>query len=102
MIHINTSTKQNSLTDIENRLWLPRGREDGRGKEWEFGIHRDKLLYRGWINDKVLLYSTGNCNQQPEINQSGKEHTCVTVSLLYRRNEYNIVNQLWNMVRSFF
>ena len=28
--------------------------------EWEFGISRCKLLYTGWINNKVLLYSTGN------------------------------------------
>ena len=28
------------------------------GMECEFGISRDKLLYTGWINSKVLLYST--------------------------------------------
>ena len=37
-------------------LWLPRGRSDG-GKDWEIGIYRCKLVYRGWIN-KALLYST--------------------------------------------
>ena len=37
-------------------LWLPRGRGDG-GKDWETGICRYKLVYRGWIN-KVLLYRT--------------------------------------------
>ena len=26
-------------------LWLPRGRRDGGGKDWEFGISRCKLLY---------------------------------------------------------
>ena len=25
------------------------------GMEWEFGISRYKLLYIGWINNKVLL-----------------------------------------------
>ena len=38
-------------------------REDergGRGLDWEFGISRCKLLYIGWINDRVLLDSTGN------------------------------------------
>ena len=29
------------------------------GMDWEFGISRCKLLYIGWINSKVLLYSTG-------------------------------------------
>ena len=28
--------------------------------DWEFGISRCKLLYIEWINNKVLLYSTGN------------------------------------------
>ena len=30
------------------------------GKDWEFGVSRCKLLYIGWINNKVLLYSTGD------------------------------------------
>ena len=35
--------------------------EVGRGgKDWKFGISRCKLVYIGWINNKVLLYSTGN------------------------------------------
>ena len=41
-------------------LWLPRGRTGGRGIDWEFGVGRCKLLYIGWINNKVLLCSTGN------------------------------------------
>ena len=32
----------------------------GERKDWEFGISRCKLLYIGWINNSVLLYSTGN------------------------------------------
>ena len=51
-------------SDIENRLAVAKvGRR--RGKDWEFGISRYKLLYIEWINNKVLLYSTGNyilCN----------------------------------------
>ena len=27
----------------------------GGGKDWEFGISRCKLVYTGWINNKVLL-----------------------------------------------
>ena len=49
------------------------GRGDRGGKEWEFGINRGKLLYRGWINN-VLLYSTGNYIQYPVINHNGKEY----------------------------
>ena len=58
------------------------GRE---GKEWAFGISRDKLLYIEWINNKVLLYSTENYIQYPVINHSGKEYEkeyiCITESL---------------------
>ena len=41
-------------------LWLPSRRGSGGGSDWEFGVSRCKLLYKGWINNKVLLYKTGN------------------------------------------
>ena len=41
---------------------------------WEVGISRCKLLYIDWINNKVLLYSTGNYIQYPGINHNGKEY----------------------------
>ena len=28
--------------------------------EWEVGVSRGKLPYIGWINNKILLYSTEN------------------------------------------
>ena len=46
----------------------------GGGTEWEVGISRCKLLYREWINNKVLLYSTENYIQYPMINHNGKEY----------------------------
>ena len=46
----------------------------GGGKDWEFGISRCKLVYTEWINNKILLYSTGNYIQYPMINHSGKEY----------------------------
>ena len=54
--------------------------------EREFGISRCKLVYREWINNKVLLYSTGNYIQYPGINQNRKEYEknvyiCITDSL---------------------
>ena len=55
-------------------MWLPRGRGDGRGGEWEVGVSRHKLLYTRWINNQVLLYSTGNSIQYPMINHNGKEY----------------------------
>ena len=41
-------------------LWSPRGRGEGKAMDWEFGIDRCKLLHLKWINNKVLVYSTGN------------------------------------------
>ena len=63
-----------------------KGKGGGGGKDWEFGISRCKLLYIEWINNKVLLYSTGNYIQYPVINHNGEEYEknvymCVTESL---------------------
>ena len=41
-------------------MWLPRGKGTGGGMEWEFGLSRCKLLYIEWMDNKILLYSTGN------------------------------------------
>ena len=51
------------------------------GKDWEFGINRCKLVHIGWINNEVLLYSTGNYIQYPVINHNGKEYEkeCVCI-----------------------
>ena len=46
----------------------------GWGRGWEFVISRCKLLYIEWIDNKVLLYSTGNYIQYPWINHNGKEY----------------------------
>ena len=51
-----------------------KGEEDVGGKDQEFGISRCKLLYIGWINNKVLLYSTGNYIPLPIINHNGREY----------------------------
>ena len=75
MAQMNLSTKQKeTLTDIENRLVGAKGKGGGGGKDWEFGISRYKLVCIGWINNKVLLYSTGNYIQYPVINHNGKAY----------------------------
>ena len=74
-------------TETESRtwrtdLWLPKG--TGVGKDW-IGVwdSRGKLAYKEWINNKVLLYSTGNYVQYPVISHNGKEYEkkCITESL---------------------
>ena len=61
------------LTYIENRLVVATGDGVGGKMEWEVevGVSRCKLLYMEWINNKVLLYSTGNYSQYPVINHNG-------------------------------
>ena len=44
------------------------------GDRQEFGTSRCKLLYIKWMNNKVLLYSTGNYTQYPIISLHGKEY----------------------------
>ena len=56
------------------------GGECGGVKGWEFGVSRCKLLYIGCINNKVLLYSTGNYIQYPVINimeKNMKKNICM-------------------------
>ena len=54
-------------------LWLPRCR--GRGMDWKgVGVGRCKLLHLEWINNKVLMYTTGNYIEYPVINHNGKEY----------------------------
>ena len=52
------------------------GYQRGEGKEinQEFGISRYKLLYIKQINNKVLLYSTGNYIQYPVIHHNEKQY----------------------------
>ena len=55
---------------------------------WEFGVGRCKLLHLEQINNKVLMYTTGNYIQSPEIKYNEKEYfqesmyICVKLSQL--------------------
>ena len=69
VIYETEADSQTQRTD----LWLPGGWGGGR-MEWEFGVSRCKLLYIELINNKVLLYSTGNYIQYPVINHNEKEY----------------------------
>ena len=62
---------------------VAKGEEEG-GKYWEFGISRCKRLHREWINNKVLLYSTGSYSQYPVINHNGEEYEkeCICITEL--------------------
>ena len=62
----------------------------GAGRKWEtdwkFEVSRCKLLYLEWINNKVLLYSIGNCIQFAGINHSRKEY--------FKKNIYMCITEL--------
>ena len=66
--------KRNRLTDFKNRFVVVKGEGGGRREDWELGVSRCKLLYIEWINNKVLLYSTGNHIHYPVINRNAKEY----------------------------
>ena len=72
---MNLSTKQKQThRHREQTCGCQGGGGMGGGMEWESGVSRCKSLYREWINNKVLVYSTGNYIQYPVINQNGKEY----------------------------
>ena len=58
---------------LRTDLQLPRGRGGEGGMDWEFVVSRCKLLHIEWMDNKVLLYSTGNYIQCTGINHNGKE-----------------------------
>ena len=74
MTQMNLPTKQKQTHRHREQTCGCQGEGGGGGMEWEFRISRCKLLYIEWINNKVLLYSTGNCIQYPGINHDGKQY----------------------------
>ena len=87
MTQLNLSTKQKqSHRHREQTCGCQAGVGEGEeGMDWEFGISRCKLLHIERINNKILLYSTGNYIQYLVINHNGKESEkeciCTTESL---------------------
>ena len=53
---------------------VAKGEGEGSGMDREFGVSRRKLLHLEWINNKILLYSTGDSIQSPGIDHNGKEY----------------------------
>ena len=70
---MNLSMKQKQTHRHREHTYGCQGGWGGGGMDWEFEMSRRKLLYTGWINNKVLLCSTENCIQYPVIKHHGKE-----------------------------
>ena len=60
MTQMNLSTKQKQTHKHREHTCDCKGEAGRGGMDWEFGISRCKLLHVEWINNKVLLYSTGD------------------------------------------
>ena len=69
-------TETNSQTQRTD-LWLPKGRDGGRGKDWESGIRRCKPLYLYRMYEQqspTLQHRELQYIQYPVINHNGKEY----------------------------
>ena len=75
---------------------IAEGEGNGEGKDWEFGINRRKLVYTEWINNKILLYSTGNYLQYPVTNHNGKEYDKECVCVCIYIYMYNCITLLYS------
>ena len=69
---MNLSVKQKETHGYRDQTYYGQGK--GERSNWEFGISRGKLLYIEQVNNKFLLYNTGNYNQYLVINSHGKEN----------------------------
>ena len=71
MTQINLSMKRKQIHRHREQTCGCQGGGGGRGGlDWEFGTSRCKLLYIERVNNKVLLYSTGNYIQYLMINHN--------------------------------
>ena len=87
MTQMNLTMNQKQTQRQRADLWLLRGEGWGRDGLGAWG-QEVKPLYREWVNNMVLLYSSANCVQYTMINHDGKEYflmcifICIT-ELLY-------------------
>ena len=73
---MNISVKQNQTHRHREQTCGCRGQREvwGKGRTGGSGVSRCKLVYIGWMNNKVLLYGTANSIQYPVINHNGEEY----------------------------
>ena len=81
-----------TVSQTQNGLVVAKGEVGRGGIDWEFGIGRYKLLYTKWINNKILLYSTGNYIQYFVINHNGKEYDKYIYTYIYIHTHVRMYN----------
>ena len=97
MVQMNLLTKQNRVTDVENKLML-QGRKLRGGINWEMGTDIHTTLYIKQITNKDIPRNTGNTTQYSIMVYRGKESkkrvdtcVCTTDSVCCTRE----TNTLW-------
>ena len=86
-----SETRSRGAHQLRARLVAAKRERGWGGKGGESVVGRCKLLYTGWMKNKVLLCSPGNYFQYPVINHDRKEYEKNVymynwVTLLYSRN----------------
>ena len=92
--------KRNRFTDIENRLVVAKGKGEGSGMDWVFGVSRYKLFHSEWISNEVLLYSTGNYIQSLGIEHDGRKYEKKNVYIHVWQDYYAIQQKLTQHCKS--
>ena len=82
---MNLSTKHKQTHRHRDQTVVDKGEGVRGGMDWEFEMNRCKQVHVEWINNKVLLCSTGNSIPHPMINHNGKNlkkivYICMTES----------------------
>ena len=66
----------------------------GVGQTWGWRLVDAKILHLQWMNNKVLLCSTGNCIQSPETDHDRKEHLKTYICVyIYSNDIYHFAVQ---------
>ena len=64
-----------------------------RRRNWELGFSRGRLLHTEWLNNEVLLYSTGKYMQYPVTNYNGEDEFNVPHAITYSCNRIHGTNE---------
>ena len=83
LIHKTEIDEQTQKTN----LWLPKGKVGG-GINKEFGMKTYTIIYIKQINNKDLLYSTGNYTQYLVIIYKGKESGKEYIHIYIKLNQF--------------
>ena len=88
MTQMNISVKKKQMHRHREQTCGCQGGGGEGGKNWKFGISRCQLIYLRWINNKILLYTTGNYIQYLMINLREKNFS---INYISRQNSSQVI-----------